>query len=426
MNAPFRMGSSTREPFNAYLCDDATIDIIRPVIGDMGWDVEKCHKGGMRNAVQQLSVAPSPSILLVDLSESSDPINDINGLAEVCEQGTVVIAVGQVNDVRLFRDLMASGIQDYLLKPVFPGQVRDALLNAQATLATPRQTAEENAASAHVMSVVIGTRGGVGATTVATSLAWSMSQQGRRSSALLDLDVHFGTGALSLDLEPGRGLIDAIDNPSRIDGLFIERAMVRANDKLAILSAEAPVSQPMLSDGAALFQLRAEINHAFEATIIDLPRHMLVQFPHLLPDAQCAVLVTELTLAGARDAIRLLAALKQTAPTTKIVVVANKMPSTPTEISRKDFENSIERPIDIVINYDPKVVVKAAKLGKTVAEVAVGSKLAPAFAKLQQLVVSSGDESDEPVTSAKATAANKGGSLMSKISGILPAKKAKA
>src|SRR3546814_1237791 len=83
----------------------------------MGWPPEKVHKGGLRNAVQSLSVAASPNILFVDISESGDPLNDINGLAEVCEPGTVVIAAGQVNDVRLYRDLISSGLQDYLLKP---------------------------------------------------------------------------------------------------------------------------------------------------------------------------------------------------------------------------------------------------------------------------------------------------------------------
>ncbi|MGE6036621.1 AAA family ATPase, partial [Klebsiella pneumoniae] len=57
---------------------------------------------------------------------------------------------------------------------------------------------------------VVGAKGGVGASTIATSLAWLMSEREKRATALLDLDVHFGTGALALDLEPGRGLTDAI------------------------------------------------------------------------------------------------------------------------------------------------------------------------------------------------------------------------
>jgi pilus assembly protein CpaE len=95
MNAPWsptRAGASSREPFAAYVCDDVTGDALRPVCTEQGWQVEKIHKGGLRNAVQSLSVAASPNILFVDLSESGDPLNDINALAEVCEPGTVVIA----------------------------------------------------------------------------------------------------------------------------------------------------------------------------------------------------------------------------------------------------------------------------------------------------------------------------------------------
>lgn len=140
MNAPWSpsRGGSNRDPFAAFVCDDNAADVIRPVAIEMGWPIEKVHKGGLRNAVQTLSVAASPNILFVDLSESGDPLNDINALAEVCEPGTVVIAAGQVNDVRLYRDLLASGIQDYLLKPFSPDQLRDALAHAQAVLHAPK------------------------------------------------------------------------------------------------------------------------------------------------------------------------------------------------------------------------------------------------------------------------------------------------
>ena len=195
-------------------------------------------RGGLKNAVQTLSVSASPQILFVDMSESGDPLSDINSLAEVCEPGTVVIAAGQVNDVRLYRDLVASGIQDYLLKPLSPDLLRESFTQAQIMLSAPRHL-EAAVDRPHCSIAVIGMRGGTGATTVATSLAWLISEKHGRSSALLDLDVHFGTGALSLDLEPGRGLTDAIENPSRIDGLFIERAMVKASEKLAVLGADA-------------------------------------------------------------------------------------------------------------------------------------------------------------------------------------------
>ena len=422
MNAPFQARAGLRDPFTAFVCDDATAEMLRPIAVEHGWAPEKVNKGGLRNAVQSLSVSASPNILFVDLSESGDPLNDINALAEVCEPGTVVIAAGQVNDVRLYRDLVASGIQDYLLKPFSADQLRDAFANAQMTISGPRLN-EPSAEKPHIMAAVIGVRGGVGASTIATSLAWLMGEKAGRSTSLLDLDVHFGTGALALDLEPGRGLTDAIENPSRIDGLFIERAMVRANEKLSVLSAEAPINQPMLTDGAAFFQLQEEMRNAFESTVIDLPRAMLVQYPHLVHDAHVTVVVSEFTLAGTRDTIRILSWLKTNAPQSRVIMVANRVVNGGVqEISRKDFEQSIERKVDIVIPFDPKAASQAAKLGQPLAKVSGNAKVSQPLGHLLTMTVTAVDAQNDAETPAG------GGSLLGKLNfkSFVPMKKAKA
>jgi pilus assembly protein CpaE len=421
MNAPFHpRAAGLRDPFAAFVCDDATADALKPIAIEMGWAPEKINKGGLRNAVQTLAVSASPTILFVDMSESGDPLNDINALAEVCEPGTVVIASGQVNDVRLYRDLVASGIQDYILKPFSADQVREALAHAQLTLSGPRST-EHVADRPHLMTAVVGVRGGVGASTIATSLAWLLGDAESRSTALLDLDIHFGTGALAFDLEPGRGLTDAIENPSRIDGLFIERAMVKANDKLSVLSAEAPLNQPLISDGSAFYQLQEELKAAFEATVLDLPRHMLIQHPHLLHDVQTVVLVSELTLAAARDTIRMLSWMKANVPNAKVMIVANRvLAGSVGEIGRKEFEESIEQKIDLAIPCDAKLFAQAAKLGKPLAEVGKAGKTTAPIIGLARTVSSLADGEDGP-------AGKKAGkSLIGKIgdfSSLLPKRK---
>jgi len=408
MNAPWKSGN--RDIFAAYVCDDVTLDTLRSVVIDMGWPPEKVMKGGLRNAIQSLAITASPAILMVDLSESGDPLNDINGLAEVCEPGTVVIAMGQVNDVRLYRDLVASGIQDYLLKPLSIAHLRDTLVQAQAIFTAPR-SGEGDTTKKHVATAVVGTRGGVGASTIATSLAWMLSSDHKMPTALLDLDVHFGSGALTLDLEPGRGLTDAIDNPSRIDSLFIERAMIRANDNLSILSAEAPINAPLLTDGTAFVQLIEEFRHAFEATVVDLPRNMLINFPQLMANMQVVVVVTELTLAGARDGIRILSWLKSNAPHAQVLVVANKVPSGVGEISRGDFETSVERKLNFVIPNDFRAAANAAKLGQTFVGANRASKTIQPLRAIADAIIAS-DSEREAAAAAKPA---KTGKLGSKI-----------
>ncbi len=382
---------TTREPFQAFACDDWTAEAIRPLIVEQGWSPEKVVKGGLRGAIQSLAVSASPQILLVDLSDSADPATEINNLAEVCEPGTIVIAVGQVNDVRLYRMLMSSGLHDYLLKPISADQLRDTIAQARAILHAPR-TLDTGPEKAPCSVAVVGARGGVGTSTIATSLGWLMADRLERSTAILDLDVHFGTAALSLDLEPGRGLVDAIDNPSRIDGLFLERAMVKASERLSILSAEAPISAPIMTDGLAFAQLQDEMRLNFETTIVDLPRGMMIQQPVLVSSAQTIILVTEFTLAAARDTIRLLAWLKTHAPQSTVLTVANRVqPAAQSEIAQSDFEGSIERPVDFAIPYDPKLVVQAAKLGKPIAELGRTSRTIVPLLELSQRICASAE-----------------------------------
>jgi len=246
---------------------------------------------------------------------------------------------------------------------------------------------DSESARRHISTAVVGTRGGVGASTLATSLAWLFSEQHKAPTALLDLDVHFGTGALALDLEPGRGLTDAIENPSRIDPLFIERAMVRANDNLSILSAEAPISQPLMTDGAAFVQLEDEFRQAFEMTVIDLPRNMLINFPQLMADVNLVLLTCELTLASARDTIRILSWLKTNAAHAHPMIVANKVQPALAEISKADFEASIERKFDFMVPYDFKAASNAAKLGQVFVDANRTSKATAAIRQIAERVM---------------------------------------
>jgi pilus assembly protein CpaE len=157
--------------------------------------------------------------------------------------------------------------------------------------------------------------------------------------------------------------------------------------------------------------------------VLDLPRHMLIQYPHMVHDAHVAVVVSELTLAATRDTIRILAWLKSNAPQTKVIVIANRVPSGGAlEISRKDFEQSIERSVDIMVNEDGKLSAQAAKLGKPVAELASG-KAAQPYLTLCNMVLS---HATEEGASAAAPGAAGGKSLVDGLLGMLSKPKAAA
>jgi pilus assembly protein CpaE len=149
---------------------------------------------------------------------------------------------------------------------------------------------------------------------------------------------------------------------------------------------------------------------------------MLVQHPHLISEIQAAVVVTELTLAAARDTIRILSWLKSNAPQTQVTVVANRMhASGQLEINRKDFEGSIERKIDVVIPFDQKLAAQAAKLGKPLAEAGKNSKTVAPIVDLARQVLSIGEDlvASKDGGGGKAGKA-KGKSLIGGLQALLP------
>jgi len=148
---------------------------------------------------------------------------------------------------------------------------------------------------------------------------------------------------------------------------------------------------------------------------------MMVQHPHLVSDIQAAVLVTELTLAATRDAIRILSWLKSNAPSARVLVVANRVLAGQSEVTLKDFESSIERKVDIVVPLDSKLAIQAAKLGKPLAEIAKGSKLAAPLNQLATTLLEAANMGADGKASGK--------KLLDKIGGLkslIPSKKAKA
>src|ERR1700757_1122405 len=63
-------------------------------------------RGGIVKAIEYLSEQRSPHLLLVDVSGIDLPLSQIQILADVCEPGTNVVAIGDHNDVGLYRDLV--------------------------------------------------------------------------------------------------------------------------------------------------------------------------------------------------------------------------------------------------------------------------------------------------------------------------------
>lgn len=359
--------------FQAYAGDDATADSVREAAALAGITDGEIRPGGLAEAHERLSTGRAPEILLVDVSDCEDVVGAMNRLADECEQHTRVVAVGSVNDVELYRKLIELGVTDYLVKPVTAQSIAAALRRA-----TQRATAAAGAASPPKRNViaVIGSRGGVGATSLAIAIAWGLAHRHGLRTVLLDLDLQLGSVAMGLDLEPSRGLREILATPDRIDTLLIASAVTQESDKLRILSAEESLESELVLDGKGLKPLLDELGQDADAIVIDLPRRLDSLARAALAEADHVCIVADLSLVSMRDAKRLLRLVAGLNSAGERLLVANRVGGVAGEVPQPEFERGIDAKFDFVLREDARASAAAADQGKSLLEAAPESSLA--------------------------------------------------
>ncbi len=279
---PLRSGEASpaklaRRPVLAFVADADTEDAVRQALNDLAAAPGDIQRGGVEQAIRRLSDERSPEVLLIDLSGIDMPISEVHRLADVCEPGVNVIALGTRDHIGLYRDLLHAGVTDYLVKPVTYDLVRRSVI--MALDGKNGAAADEKLGK---LVAIAGTRGGVGTTTLATNLAWFLAERQSRRVALLDLDLTSGDCGLLLDLKPTAGLRQALEKPERIDPLFIERAMAQRGDKLFVLSAEEPWADDIPITADAVRALTRTLAEQFHYVVVDLPRSLRRLWPAVL------------------------------------------------------------------------------------------------------------------------------------------------
>lgn len=377
--------ASARSPVLAFLCDEETIELVCRVVpgGRRGVEV---REGGIHAALSNVQGGASAEVLIVDISNSGAPANDIAALATICGAGTTILAVGPDNDVTLYRALIAGGATDYLVKPLTSQELRRTILTANRS----HRDVEAEARSGHV-AVVGHSRGGVGGSTIAVGVAWLLANESKKNVALIDLDVHFGTAALSLDIEPGSGLRNALSAPDRIDSLFIASALINCGEHLHVMSGEEAIDEDLQIQPESLERLVAETRSIFDVVVVDLPRHLLGVSAPMLAKADSFALVSDLSLASLRDTLRIRASLERMAPQLKPAVVANRVGAQkPGQLTIQEFERGLGGRTDFRIPEDAKAA-KASLDGRPFTAVGMKGKTGDALRGLARSLAA-----DEP------------------------------
>jgi pilus assembly protein CpaE len=347
--------SQTPLPFLAFANDSKDLEVLKAFAAAQRWSDGCIFQGDIATATDFLKNHPAPPLLLVEIATAAGASAQLDALAEVCDADTKVIIIGDINEYSFYCWLTDIGIFSYLLRPL-TGQMLEGAL--EKSVAKPQGGGKQERQPGKVIAV-LGTRGGVGSTTLAINLAGIIADLSKKNVALIDADPQEGSISLMLDLEPSRGFREALEKPDRIDSLFIERVMAKPMKHLSVLSSEESLQERFNIHDQAVELLLKELRDKFEVIILDIPRFLTPFTQKCLSLADHVVLVTELSLLNLRDTLRHNDMMRELFKIKPPVIVANRVGAAAKfEMSPADFEKGIGAKIDFSVPYLPEMYMQ--------------------------------------------------------------------
>lgn len=350
------IAAADRPPLMVFVSDEASETAIRGGLGSVVG--AQFRRGTVRNAVKALEKEQTPLVLIVDITGVDDPFAALDDLAGVCTPDVRVLVVGERTEIGFYRDITRNvGVHEYLHKPL----TRDNV----ARLFGPHVQGhgEIGQDRGGQITAVCGVHGGVGATTIAVNLALELEVVTHGHVALLDLHLQGGAAAMMLGARVTSGLRLALEEPDRVDALFLDRVAIPVNDRVRLIAAEEPMdAEPRPTEEGVrrvLDLLRQRFNHV----VVDVPIPPGPVSRPVLARARHVVLVMGPEVASIRDVVSMRKLVGTTGSPGRVITVLNGL-GRKGYLPMKLIAEGIGGPPDVIIPDLPRQLPRASNLGR--------------------------------------------------------------
>ncbi len=353
--------AETRQTLLAFLADHTDLD-------------SEAHEGDLASLNGAMTAkVEQADILLLDLDPASaTELGQLRRLIEGRNGRGAVIATAEGMTLDAARGLFRLGVDDCLDQPLSREKLADALAGARNRL----HRRDTVGGGSGAVIAVTRAKGGMGATTLAAHLAIALAEPKSRKEkpkrvAALDLDLQFGDLALHLDLPQTSGMVEVLQDPSRLDSALLAGSMVQHGSGLSILPSPAePVPLDALSSETA-GQLIDLARADFDYVVVDLPLALAGWQETVLGRADQLFMVTQMNVPAIRQSRRLIEILKDEGLyNLPLDVVLNRYVWRLAERGQlRQSEKALDHPFDHYLPNDHKHALEAINRGVSLFEV---------------------------------------------------------
>ncbi len=341
----------------------------------------------------------NPDVAIVALdSDHNKALQLIAQLSNECPDLPILAVSGQ-GDGQSILQALRSGAREFLTQPVVLEDLLVALQRLQQKRINRDGTQTNGAPKIESLVVaVLGSRGGVGCTSLAVNLGCTLAQDPNHAVALIDLDLALGDADVALDLMPAYTLADVAMNIERLDMTFLRRSLCQHSTGLSLLPHPVQMGDVGLVHEEHLQRVIGLLRASYTHLILDLSKRFTPTDLTGLRMADTILLMAQLELTSLRNVVRMLVTLgSEEGLVDKVQVVLNRAGCDlfDDEISLKKAEETIGKPFYWQLPNDPKAMMSSRNAGVPLLQHAPRSKVQQSIAGLAQVLCGK-EEPPEP------------------------------
>ena len=338
----------------AFVGDNATANALRTGLAPLGAELD-LRRGSLRNAVRYFEKATPGQAIVIDVDGVEDPQEVLEELARVCPPDVKVLLIGSNAEIGFYRLVVHQmGATEYLHKPLTRDIVQRLVM--PHLVGEAAETAMTGGRIGRVVAVC-GARGGVGTSSIALNLAVELTSTIKGHVALVDFHIQGGEVALMLSVRPGPGLRIALEDPERVDSLFLERVAITIEPRLRLIAAEESFEEGLTVTEQGVRRVIDVLQQKFNFIIVDIPMPLPRSMQHILTIARQVITVMTPDVASLRDTQAIRNLVTGIAGTDRVITLLN----------RSDMEGGLS--VDLIekgLGVRPDIIIP--ELGKGMLE----------------------------------------------------------